>query len=93
VIHDHVGMHLFDYVLVNRRPLGRELTDVHSRAGAEPVRATTELQYAGDATIVSAEMLTERANGDVRHSPEELGAAIARLVRSGRTRRQVPRRL
>jgi uncharacterized cofD-like protein len=93
VIHEHVGMHLFDYVLVNSRPLSLAREGLERRAGAEPVSWSGELRHAGGASVVAADMLTEAADRDLQHSSEELGAAIVRLVRAGRRSRNVPKLL
>lgn len=87
VIYEHVGMHLFDYVLVNRRPLSTSRSAAQARNGAHPVYGSAALPYGGGAEIVYADLLTELPSGDVRHSPEELGIAILRLVQAGRPRR------
>lgn len=90
VIHEHVGMQLFDYVLVNTRPLTVARAREQARRGAEPVVYSQALRHAGRASIVTADLLTELPTGEVRHSADELGAAIVRLVRSGRPETDVP---
>ena len=84
VIYEHVGMHLFDYVLVNRRPLTGPRAAAQALGGAHPVYSGGPLPHGGGATVVFADLLTELPSGEVRHSPDELGAGIARLVGAGR---------
>jgi uncharacterized cofD-like protein len=91
VIHDHVGLHLFDYILVNKRPLTSKAALEQAQCGAEPVVFSTSLAHAGHAEIVTADLLTELPNGEVRHSADDLGAAILRLVRAGRPSANVPK--
>ena len=84
VIHEHVGQHLFDYVLVNCRPLTSGRIRQQAALGAEPVPCSTPLTCAGGAAVVFADLAIELPGGEVRHSAEELGAAIVRLVARGR---------
>jgi uncharacterized cofD-like protein len=88
VLHEHVGMHLFDYVIVNSRPLTPARAALERRAGAEPVIWDGSLPHGGGATVVVADLLSEQPS-QVRHSPEDLGATIMSLVRRGRPRRDV----
>ena len=91
VLYEHVGMHLFDYVLVNDRSLTPVRAALEQRLGAEPITWHGEaLPHAGHATVISAGLLDE-APGQLRHSPEELGAGIMRLARAGRPRANFPK--
>jgi 2-phospho-L-lactate transferase/gluconeogenesis factor (CofD/UPF0052 family) len=84
VIHEHVGPHLFDYILVNCRPLTIGRIRQQAALGAEPVPCSMPLTCAGGATVVFADLATELPGGEVRHSAEDLGAALVRLVARGR---------
>jgi uncharacterized cofD-like protein len=84
VIHDHVGMHLFDYVIVNTRPLTPSRAAAQALTGAEPVLSSEPLLHGGAAAVVAADLLAELGSGEVRHDAEELGALILRLVAAGR---------
>jgi len=80
VIREHAGARLFDYVLVNTRPISAFAAAEQRRQGAEPIPSP-----AGDTTeegirIVRGEFAIELPGGEVRHSPEVLSAAILDLV-------------
>ena len=91
VLYEHVGMHLFDYILVNDRSLTPARATQERRLGAVPITWRGEgLPHAGNATVMSAALLDETP-GQIRHSPEELGATIMRLGRAGRPGANVPK--
>src|SRR3954467_3211403 len=52
VIRAHTGFDLFDYILVNRRPIDEHAAQRYAARGSEPVIADRLLRYAGDAQIV-----------------------------------------
>jgi len=84
VIYDHVGAHLFDYVLVNRRQLTPCRAADQAQGGAHPIAVSVPLEFAGQAEVVGGDFLTELPDGEVRHAPGDLAAAILRLIARGR---------
>jgi uncharacterized cofD-like protein len=86
VIREHTGYDLFDYVLVNRRPLPAALLGTYGRQGSEPVRCDRPLRWAGRATIVEADFACEALldRGKIRHEPASLAAGIRALIDAGR---------
>ena len=86
VLREHTGYDLFDYVLVNRRPLPEELVAKYASQGAELVRYDEPLKRAGAAKVVEADFACEALldRGKIRHEPTSLAAAIRALVQTGR---------
>jgi len=80
VIEECLGPRFFDYVLVNDAPFGREAADTYAALGAEPIAAPAASVLNG-ATVISAALIREEANGKIRHSPEKLREALASLGR------------
>ena len=77
-IGDHTGLELFDYVLVNRTKLPNEAVAHYAEDGAAVVSAETTA--IGRASVISAHLATITAGGQIRHDPEALGSALARIV-------------
>jgi uncharacterized cofD-like protein len=88
VIYDHVGAHLFDYVLVNRRQLTPSRAVEQAQRGAHPIAASVPLEFGGQAEVANGDFLSELPGGDVRHAAGDLAAAILRLVGLGRPDRE-----
>lgn len=84
IIREHVQPHLFDYVLVNRRPVEAWLAAEYELRGSYPVRYDGPSREAGFATIVEADLASELAEGKIRHAPAQLAEAILELVEQGR---------
>jgi uncharacterized cofD-like protein len=86
VLREHTGYDLFDYVLVNRRPLPDDLVAKYASQGAEPVRYAEPLKWAGAAKVVEADFACETLldRGKIRHEPTSLAGAIRALVQAGR---------
>jgi len=82
VIREHTGYDLFDYVLVNRRPLPAALVEKYARQGSQPVRCDQPLRWAGRAQIVEADFACETLldRGKIRHEPSSLAAGIRALI-------------
>ena len=87
VLREHTGYDLFDYILVNRRPLPEELVATYASQGAELVRYDEPLKWAGTAKVVEADFACEALldRGKIRHEPTSLAAAIRALVQTGRS--------
>jgi uncharacterized cofD-like protein len=84
VIRAHTGFNLFDYILVNRRPIDEQAARLYAAQRSEPVVAERVLRYAGDAEIVECDLAIEWGGKKIRHHPRSLGRAIRALVRAGR---------
>lgn len=80
VIREHAGARLFDYVLVNSKPLSEFATREQRRQGAEAVLCPDGDTTADGIRIVRGEFVTELQGGEVRHAPEILAAAIVDLI-------------
>ena len=86
VIRSHTGFDLFDYILVNRRPIDDEAAQLYASRGSEPVVAEKVLRYAGQAQIVECDLAVEWGGVKIRHHPRSLARAIRALVAAGRPR-------
>ena len=86
VIREHTGFDLFDYILVNGRPLPASLVAQYASKGSEPVRYTRPLRWAGRARIVEADFACEALldRDKIRHEPASLAAGINALIETGR---------
>ncbi len=84
VIRAHTRFDLFDYILVNRRPIDDQTARLYASRGSEPVVAERLLQYAGKAQVVECDLAIEWGGKKIRHHPTSLGRAIRALVRAGR---------
>jgi uncharacterized cofD-like protein len=80
----HAGFDLFDYILVNRRPLDRHAIAHYSAQGSEPVQCASSLRWAGRAQVVECDLAVEYGDRKIRHQPQSLARAIRALVRAGR---------
>jgi len=84
VIRTHTGFDLFDYILVNRRPIDDEAAQLYAAHGSEPVVAEKILRYAGQAQIVECDLAVEWGGTKIRHHPRSLARAIRALIAAGR---------
>jgi hypothetical protein len=84
VIHQHAPHRLFDYVLVNTRPLSPYCADEQARLGAIQVPIPKGDETSDGIRIVRGDFLLELPGGGVRHSPERLSSAILGLVEERR---------
>jgi uncharacterized cofD-like protein len=84
VIRSHTGFDLFDYILVNRRPIDDEAAHLYAARGSEPVVAEKILRYAGQAQVVECDLAVEWGGVKIRHHPSSLARAIRALVAAGR---------
>jgi uncharacterized cofD-like protein len=80
----HAGFDLFDYVLVNRRPLDVEAAAAYAAHGSRPVRAPLPLCWAGRAQVVECDLAVEYGEQKIRHQPSSVARAVRALVRAGR---------
>jgi uncharacterized cofD-like protein len=84
VIKTHTGFDLFDYILVNRRPIDEAAARRYAAHGSEPVVAERLLRYAASAQVVECDLAIEWGGRKIRHSPPSLARAIRALIRAGR---------
>lgn len=80
----HANFDLFDYILVNRRPLDADAMSRYAKLGARPVKVTTPLRWAGKAQVVECDLAVEYGERKIRHQPGSVARAIRALVRAGR---------
>jgi uncharacterized cofD-like protein len=84
-IYEHAGAGLFDYVIVNTRPIRASLRRKYARQRAQPVENDlTRLEKLG-LKIIARDLLQEAKT--VRHNPEAIAAVAMELAREGRRRR------
>ena len=84
VIRSHTGFDLFDYILVNRRPIDEITARRYAEQGSEPVVAEGMRQHAGRAQIVECDLAIEWGGTKIRHHPPSLARAIRALIKAGR---------
>jgi 2-phospho-L-lactate transferase/gluconeogenesis factor (CofD/UPF0052 family) len=83
-IHRHVGVDLFDYVLVNRQQPTAEILARYTAAGSKPVARRSTSPWIGSTRIVERDLAWDASHDKVRHAPDDLAAAIIDLVSAGR---------
>jgi uncharacterized cofD-like protein len=83
-IRAHVGCDLFDFVLVNRRPVNHAAVQLYAERGSQPVAVDRLLKHAGHAQLVECDLATEQQGAKIRHHPDSLARAIRALVAAGR---------
>ncbi len=77
----HAGGDLFDYVLVNRRPISPATLAAYARQGSRPVVHDGRLPWSFRTRIVTADIAVTTPSGILRHNPVALGYALAALAR------------
>ena len=82
-IERHVGLRLFDHVLVNSTPIPVTSRARYARNCAEPVRRTPGAA-ASRARFVECPLAWEIEDGKLRHDPRPLGTALMRVMRDRR---------
>jgi uncharacterized cofD-like protein len=80
----HAGYDLFDYVVVNRRPVGGVAAARYALQGSRPVVVDTPLRWAGRAKIVECDLAAESDGRKIRHAAGPLAQTIRALVAAGR---------
>ena len=80
----HAGFDLFDYILVNQRPLESDAAAAYAEQGARPVKVLTPLRWAGKAQVVECDLAVEYGERKIRHQPSSVARAMRALVRAGR---------
>jgi uncharacterized cofD-like protein len=82
-IREHVGFDLFDYVLINRRPISPSIAAKYARQGSSPIQPCRGGSLGGQTRLIERD-LWEVSDGKLRHGPGELSSAILELTRAGR---------
>jgi uncharacterized cofD-like protein len=80
----HAGFDLFDYILVNRRPLDWGAAERYAQQGSRPVAFKEPLRWRGRAAIVECDLAVDYDSQKIRHQPQSLARAIRALVAAGR---------
>jgi uncharacterized cofD-like protein len=85
VIRQHVGTDLFDYVLVNNRPVDATVVAQYAAQGASPVKYDEKAHpLIGHAQVVARSLSLNFDGSKIRHSPDDLAGAILDLLKRGR---------
>lgn len=90
-IYRHAGDGLFDYVVVNDRPVSEALRTRYARRRALPVPLDRERLEALGVRVLACDLLQE--NEKVRHHPEATARVAVALALEARRRRSAPERL
>jgi uncharacterized cofD-like protein len=80
----HAGFDLFDYVLVNCRPLDARAIAKYVAEGSEPVKFVRPIRWGGRAQIVECDLAVDYGDQKIRHQPVSVARALRALVRAGR---------
>lgn len=80
----HAGFDLFDYIVVNRRPVAGSAAARYALQGSRPVAADRQLHWAGRAKIVECDLAAECDGRKIRHATRPLARILRSLVQSGR---------
>jgi uncharacterized cofD-like protein len=87
-IREHVGFDLFDYVLINRRPISSPVVAKYALQGSSPIEPgrqdSLEDSLGPHTRIIERDLAWEVKDGKLRHGPAELASAILDLTRAGR---------
>jgi uncharacterized cofD-like protein len=84
VIRDHASFDLFDYVLLNERPLDQSLMSEYEISGSVPVRCDEQLRRVTRAQLARRSLAVEWDGAKFRHEPRDLAKAIFDLASLGR---------
>jgi uncharacterized cofD-like protein len=84
VIERHVGVQLFDHVLVNTRPIPPMSLARYASDEAYPVERSSASEWHGPARIVERELAWQVRDGKIRHEPADLAAAIREVANARR---------
>jgi uncharacterized cofD-like protein len=83
-IRAHAGFDLFDYVLVNRRPVDTTVAAQYARRGSVPVIRDGSVVSGTRATVVERDLAWQFEGAKIRHTPKPLAEAILELAHAGR---------
>jgi uncharacterized cofD-like protein len=83
-IRAHVGFNLFDYVLINRRPISPSVAAKYAWRGSSPIQPCQGDPLGPQTRVIERDLAWEVKEGKLRHSPAELANAILALTCAGR---------
>jgi uncharacterized cofD-like protein len=80
----HVGFDLFDYVLINCRPINPSVAAKYARQGSLPIQPCLDASLGPQTSVIERDLAWEVTDGKLRHGPAELASAILEMARAGR---------
>ena len=80
----HTRHDLFDYIVVNRRPVSRDVAARYALQGSHPVVVDRPLEHAGRARVIECDLAGECDGRKIRHAARPLAQTIRALVAAGR---------
>jgi uncharacterized cofD-like protein len=83
-IREHARHDLFDYIVVNRRPVAGSIAARYALQGARPVAIDRPLKWAGQARLIECDLAAECDGNKIRHAARPLAQTIRALVAAGR---------
>ena len=83
-IRAHTRHDLFDYILVNRRPIPTSIAARYALQGSRPVVVDRPLKWAGRARVIECDLAGECDGKKIRHAARPLAQTIRALVAAGR---------
>ena len=83
-IRTHVGLDLFDYILVNRRPIDPNAAARYAAKGSFPVVTNHPVCCGGRATIIECDLAPDYGDRGIKHRPAALACVIRDIVRTHR---------
>jgi uncharacterized cofD-like protein len=85
-IREHARHDLFDYIVVNRRPVTTPAAARYALEGSRQVVVDRTLNWAGRARVIEWDLAAECDGNKIRHAARPLAQAIRALVAAGRPR-------
>ena len=85
VIDNHVGLPLFDYVLVNDGTMPEHSLARYARNCAHPIRCDSTRPMYGSSRIIRCNLTWEIEEGKLRHDPVNLASALSNIIQSARS--------
>ena len=82
----HARHDLFDYVVVNRRPIPTSIAARYALQGSHPVIVDRPSKWAGGARVIECDLAAECDGKKIRHAARPLAQTIRALVAAGRPR-------
>jgi uncharacterized cofD-like protein len=85
-IREHARHDLFDYIIVNRRPIPHSVGARYALQGSRPVVIDRPLKWTGRARVIECDLAGECDGKKIRHAARPLAQTIRALVAAGRPR-------
>lgn len=80
----HARHDLFDYILINRRPVSSSVAARYALQGSRPVVVDRPLKWAGRARVIECDLAGECDGRKIRHAARPLAQTLRALVAAGR---------